>query len=49
METEFIIHFNSYANDDVLRYDRRNSVFCCCKNDIICSQNSKAMTSTNVV
>ena len=40
METEFSIQFNSYVNDDVLRYDRRNSVFCCCKNDTICAQNS---------
>lgn len=40
METELSIQFNSYANDDVLRYDKRNSAFCCCKNDIICSQNS---------
>ena len=40
METEFSIQFNSYANYDVLRYDRRKSAFCCCKNDTICSQNS---------
>ena len=44
METEFSVQFNSYANDDVLRYDRRNSVFCCCKNDTICSQNSNNLT-----